>query len=60
MKDRHLLFSTAVCIVIIIYGIFSLHIALDALRHTKQMENSFSPGYEIITLNGNKIEYYNI
>ena len=60
MKNKHLLLFTIIGIVLIIYGIFSQYIALDTIYQLDKEETDLTPAYEIITVSGNKIEYYNI
>ncbi len=60
MKNKSFIIFTAVFISIILYGLFSLYIALNVLWQPHQADSIASPGYEVITTNGNKIVYYNI
>lgn len=60
MKNKHLLLFTIIGIVLIIYGIFSRYIALDTIYQLDKEETDLTPAYEVITVSGNKIEYYNI
>ena len=60
MKNKQLLLFTIIGIVLIIYGIFSRYIVLDTIYQLDKEETDLTPAYEIITVSGNKIEYYNI
>ena len=60
MKNKHLLLFTIIGVALIIYGIFSRYIALDAIYQLNRKETDLTPAYEIITVSGNKIEYYNM
>ena len=60
MKNKHLLLFTIIGIVLIIYGIFSRYIALYAIYQLNRKETDLAPAYEVITVSGNKIEYYNM
>lgn len=50
----------AICMGLIIYGLFSRYIALDAIYQLNRKETDITPEYEVITVSGNKIEYYNM
>ena len=58
MKNKYLALFTAICLALIIYGLFSLHMALDVLWRPYQVANSQSAIGRVITRSGNKIEYY--
>lgn len=60
MKNKNLFWFTAIGVALILYGIFSRYIAIDAIYHIYKSETDVSASYEVITVSGNKIEYYNI
>ncbi len=60
MKNKYMAWFIAICLGLIFYGLFSRYIALDAIYQLNRKETDIAPAYEIITVSGNIIEYYNI
>ncbi len=60
MKNKYMVWFTAICLTLIIYGLFSRYIALNTIYQLNRKGTDITPKYEVVTASGNKIEYYNM
>ncbi len=53
-----MLWFTLIGVILIIYGLFSRYMAFGAIHNLNRKETDITSEYEVITVSGNKIEYY--